>query len=259
MKLHIISCGSSFVKDITKAVNRAGLDVEGVAYSGFATSLATLTEQEKQAGVILIELGAGCINILFFKDGNLQYTGVISMGGYDITREIARSLKIDFPQAEELKLQYRNVSSNSENENMKDEKIIIKKDMSNYESITRKQLEGIIDKKLNEILRLVKKDLELAGILSRVKCGIVICGGMSFMDGIIEKLERTLNLKVNMGIMRGFVSSSSSLSNIFYSTGIGLIMHALGQSNIDNKKSFSSRGICSKIREKIREVYEEYF
>ncbi|MCG2712373.1 MAG: cell division protein FtsA [Candidatus Omnitrophica bacterium] len=261
VNLHIISAGASYVKDVVTVINRAGLDVEGVAYSGFATSLSTLTEQEKQAGVILLEMGAGCVNILFFKEGNLQYTGVIPVGGYDITREIARKLNIDLPQAEELKLQYRNAFSNyGDNESTSGEKIIIKKDASNYESINRKQMENIIDKKLDEQLLLIKKDLELAGIISRVKRGVVVCGGMSFMDGIIEKMEKTLGLKVSMGIMRGFVSSSSSLiSNIFYSTGIGLIMHALGQKNTDNKKAFATYDIRSKIIAKIREVYEEYF
>lgn len=260
VNLHIISSGTSYVKDVIKAVNRAGLDVEGVAYSGFMTSLSTLTEQEKQTGVILLEMGAGCVNILFFKEGNLQYTGVIPVGGQDITKEIARQLNIDIPQAEELKLQYRNSSLRySDNEAVSEEKIIIKKNKSDYESINRKQMEDIIDRKLNELLLTIKKELDLAGIIPRVKRGVVICGGMSFMDGIIEKLEKTLNLKVNMGIMRGFVSSTPSLSNIFYSTGIGLIMHALGQKNIDNKKTFSTSNIRSKIMTKIKEVYEEYF
>lgn len=260
VNLHIISGGTSYVKDVIKAVNRAGLDVEGVAYAGFTTSLSTLTEKEKQAGVILLEMGAGCVNILFFKEGNLQYTGVIPVGGQDITKEIARQLNIDIPQAEELKLQYRNTSMHYDDDSeVSQEKIIIKKDISNYESITRKQLEDIIDKKLNELLLIIKKDLDLSGIIPRVKCGIVICGGMSFMDGIIEKLEKTLNLKVNMGIIRGFISSTPSLSNIFYSTGIGLIMHALGQKNIDNKKAFSSGNMRSRIMSKIKEVYEEYF
>ncbi len=260
VNLHIISGGASYIKDVIKAINRAGLDVEGVAYSGFATSLSTLTEQEKQSGVILLEMGAGCVNILFFKEGNLQYTAVMPVGGHDITREIARKLNIDLPQAEELKLQYRNISSNySSDESQIEEKIIIKRDASHYESITRKQLEDIIDKRLNELLKLIKRDLELAGIIPRVKCGVVICGGMSFMDGIIEKLEKTLDLKVSMGIMRGFVSSSSSLSNMFYSTGIGLIMHVLSQKKLDNKRSFSPGGIRSKIMAKVREVYEEYF
>ncbi|MFH1094478.1 MAG: cell division protein FtsA [Candidatus Omnitrophota bacterium] len=260
VNLHIISGGASYVKDVVTAINRAGLDVEGVAYSGFATSLSTLTEQEKQAGVILLEMGAGCVNILFFKEGNLQYTGVIPVGGYDITREISRKLNIDLTQAEELKLQYSHASSSyGDSKSAAEEKIIIKKDASNYGSITRKQMEDIIDKKLNELLLLIKKDLELAGIISRVKRGVVICGGMSFMDGIIEKLEKTLDLKVSMGIMRGFVSSSPGLSNIFYSTGIGLIMHALGQKTAENKKTFSTGNIRSKIMAKIREVYEEYF
>ncbi len=260
VNLHIISGGSSYVKDVIKAVNRAGLDVEGVAYSGFTSSLSIITEREKQAGVILLEMGAGCVNILFFKEGNLQYTGVIPVGGHDITKEIGRQLNIDMPQAEELKLQYRNTSAHyNDNDTGHGEKIIIKKDMSIYESINRKLMEDIIDKKLNELLLIIKKDLDLAGIMPRVRSGVVICGGMSFMDGIIEKLEKALNLKVKMGIMRGFVSSSSGLSNIFYSTGIGLIMHALGQKNIDYKKTFSSGNLRSKIMAKIREVYEDYF
>jgi len=260
VNLHIISAEASFVSNIVKAVNRAGLDVEGVAYSGFVTSLSMLTDQEKQAGVILLEFGAGTVNILFFSEGSLQYTSVIPMGGNDITRAIARHLNIDMPQAEELKMQYRNVSTEQrDNKEYQEEKILVRKDSTSYESITRKQLADIVDAKLNELFKLVKKELSLAGILSQHNCGIVICGGMSFMDGMIEKLEKLVKLKVKMGIARGFLSGFSGSSNIFYATGIGLVMHALKERDSFGKATFSSGDILAKILAKARNIYEEYF
>lgn len=260
VNLHIISAEASFVSNIVKAINRAGLDVEGVAYSGFVTSLSMLTDKEKQAGVILLEFGAGTVNILFFSEGSLQYTGVIPMGGNDITREIAQQLNIDMPQAEELKMQYKNINAEPrDNKEYQEEKIIVKKDSSSYESITRKQLADIVDNKLNELFKLVKKDLSLAGIISRTKCGVVICGGMSFMDGMIEKLEKTIKLKVRMGIVRGFVSGFSGSSNVFYATGIGLVMHALKEHDISGKRTFSSGDIFAKVLAKARNIYDEYF
>ncbi|MBU1087783.1 MAG: cell division protein FtsA [Candidatus Omnitrophica bacterium] len=259
VNLHILTAELSFITNVVKAINRAGIDVEQIAYSGLATSLATITEQEKQAGVILLELGAGTVNILFFNEGSLQYTRVIPVGGQDITQQISSLLNIDFAQAEELKMQYRSRCGGDFDQASCEDKIIIKKDAANYESITRKELAEIIDKKLDTILAMIKKDIELAGILSRVNCGVVVCGGMSFMDGIIERLEKITKLPVSMGIMRGFVSSSSGMSNIFYATGIGLVMHALNERRNFNQGVFLTNSVFGRIFAKLKNIYEEYF
>lgn len=257
---HVLTAELSFINNMIKAINRAGIDVDHLVYSGFATSLTTITEQEKQAGIILLEIGAGTINILFFSEGSLQYTSIIPVGGQDITIQISKQLGIDFAQAEELKMQYRSrCGSSGRDEENCDDKIIIRKESAAYESITRKELMDIIDKKLDSILGMIKKDIELAGILSRVNCGVVVCGGMSFMDGIIERLEKITKLPVSMGIMRGFVSSSSGLNNIFYATGIGLVMHALNELSNDNKSTLLTNSTLGKITAKIRNIYEEYF
>lgn len=260
VNLHIISAGLSFVTNVVKAVNRAGFDVDGIVYSGLATSLITLTEQDKQAGVILLELGAGTVNVLFFSDGSLQYTSVIPIGGYDITREIVHKLGIDFYQAEELKMQYKSrYSDSNEKSEFCNEKIIVKKDSSNYESIMLKDLVAIIDKKLNEVCKLIKRDLELSGILPRAHCGVVISGGMSFMDGIIEKLEKVIKLPVTLGIMRGFVSEFSGLSNIFYATSIGLVKYILNEQMQEYKHTPIPSGLFGKMVAKVKTMYDEYF
>jgi len=260
VNLHVISGGASFVTNIVKSINRAGYDVEGVVYSGLASSMSTLTEPDKQAGVILLELGAGTVNIMFFKENSLQYTNVIPMGGIDISNEICRSLRVDFAQAEELKMQYKSTCLSDDNDiDFCNDKIIVKKDVSSYESITRRELAIIVEKKLDQILGLVKNDLELAGILPKAKNGIVICGGMSFMDGIIDKIEQITSLPVGMGIMRGFVSSFSGISNIFYSTGIGLIMQVLQEKTQNQDVAYSQDNIFARIMTQARTIYEEYF
>jgi cell division protein FtsA len=260
VNLHVLTAELSFLTNVGKAINRAGIDVEQMVFSGYATSLATLTEQEKQAGVILLELGAGAVNILFFSEGSLQYTSVIPVGGQDITQAISKQLGVDFAQAEELKMQYKSKCSVIDpQEDDCDDKIIIKKDSANYQSITRSELSAIIDKQLEKMLNLIKKDIELAGIISRVNCGVLVCGGMSFMDGIIERLERMTNLPVSIGITRGFVSSFSGLSNVFYATGIGLVMHALKQRKGSDQNDFDKNNIISRMMVKVRNIYEEYF
>ncbi len=260
VQLHVISAGASFVTNLIKVINRAGLDVEGLGYSGLAAGYPVLNEQDKQLGVILLELGAGLVNILFFSEGNLQYTNVISIGGNDITMEISRRFGIDFAQAERLKMQYKSLSSDYIDKNSESEdKIIIKKDASNYESITRSQLADIIDEKLKELLGLAKKDLELAGIIPRAHAGVVICGGMSFLDGIIEKVEETMKLPVTLGIMRGFVSSIPGLSNIFYSAGIGLVMQTLKEQSQERPDKYVPAGVMGRVISKVKTVYEEYF
>ncbi|MCP4649247.1 MAG: cell division protein FtsA [PVC group bacterium] len=258
--LHLISCGSSFINSLVKAVNQAGLDVDGVVYSGLATSQAILTEEEKEAGVILLEMGAGTTNIMFFVEGRLFYTSTIPMGGYDITLEIARQMKIDFYQAEQLKMQYKSICVYPDGQTEGcDDKIIIKKSSSQYESISRQELAGIIDAKVRELFSMLKKEIESSGIIPRVGYGVVICGGVSFMDGVIEKLERQLNLPIHLGITRGFVSSFSGLGNSFYATGIGLIMHALAEKGKKYKSRNLQRGVVAQLVSKVKNIYEEYF
>jgi cell division protein FtsA len=141
-----------------------------------------------------------------------------------------------------------------------DDKIIIRKNSAHYESITRKELAQIVDRKMDELLELIKKDLELAGIIWRVNCGIVVCGGMSFMDGIIEKIEHTIQLPTSLGIMRGFVSNFLGLSNIFYATSIGVVIYALHEKAQPGKGSMlQGTGVWGRMRAKMRNVYDEYF
>ncbi len=259
VNLHVISAGVSFVSSLEKAINRAGLDVSSVIYSGLATSLVTLTEQEKQQGTVLVELGAGVINILFFKDGSLQFTTVIPMGGTDLNQQLYRSLGVDLAQAEELKMQYRSACSDYQSVlDSCDDKIIIKKESGGYESISRSRLSEIIDDKVNEMLKLVRKELDMTGIAPEIR-SVVLCGGMAFMDGMIEKVENTLKVPVNMGIMRGFVSGCSGLSNIFYATAVGLVMHGLNEKNSGGRKRVALNGFLDQLLSRVRNVYEEYF
>ncbi|MBU2062796.1 MAG: cell division protein FtsA [Candidatus Omnitrophica bacterium] len=259
LNLHVISCDSSQMNTVIKAVNRAGLDVEGVVFSGLATSSCVLSEQEKQNGVILLELGAGVSNVLFFKDGSLFYTSILPQGGSDITEKIAQHFGIDFTQAEQLKMQYRNLYS--EYAQNTDEKIIIKKSSSLYESIKKSELAAIIDGQLNCLFKAITDELNSAQILGKAKEGIVIAGGMAFMDGIIEKLEEISKTKVTLGIMRGFVSNISGISNTAYSTGVGLVMHILNKKVKNSEKSDTiiKWGILSGLITKIKSIYEDYF
>ena len=259
VNLHVISAGVSFVSSLVKAINRAGLDVSGIVYSGLATSLATLTGQEKQQGVVLVELGAGIINLLFFKDGSLQFTTVIPMGGNDINRQISRSLGVDMIQAEELKMQYRSACSDYLTRlDSCDDKLIIKKENGAYESVSRSRLSEVIDEKVDEMLRLIKKELEMTAIAQDIH-SIVICGGMAFMDGIMEKVEKLLNVPVSMGITRGFVSNCSGLSNIFYATAIGMVLHGLNDRDSVKRQRVVVNGFFDHVFSKFRNVYEEYF
>ncbi|MBU4304273.1 MAG: cell division protein FtsA [Candidatus Omnitrophica bacterium] len=260
VRMHIVTAGLPFVTNMINSVNRAGLDVDGVVYSGFAGSMVMLTEHERHSGVIFLECGAGTINILFFNEGALQYTNVIPVGGDDITMRVAERFGVDFAQAEELKMQYKSLSSYlSVKSDWGEDKIIIKKDSARYESITRSELTSVIDEKLKDILSLIKKELELSGLISRANSGIIMSGGMAFMDGIIEKTEEMLGRSVTLGIMRGFISSMEGVGNAFYAGGIGVIMHALKEQKEAVLNIYPQQGILGRLATKVKNVYYEYF
>lgn len=260
VNLHLLTGSSSWIKSLINATNRAGLDVEGVVFSGLATSAAALSEQEKEMGVVLLEMGAGATNILFFKEGSLHYTKVIAKGGLDITVELAQKLGIDFYQAEQLKMQYHGSFYDKQKDTNTDEdKIIIRKNSSNYQSINRRNVVGLIEAKLGEIINTVTTDLELAGLISKANCGLVVCGGMSCMEGIIEKLEEAMRLPVRLAILRGFVSRISGISNIFYATGMGLILQLLEPRLQSHRSNITEKSFLRLVMAKMRSVYEEYF
>jgi len=253
-KLHTISCEASFMQNLINVVNNAGISVEDVIYSGLAASFSALTKQQKHAGVILLEFGAETVDALFFKEDSLQWTSVIPFGAKDITLEIAENLSVTFMQAEQLKMQYKSMPDDSMY------KIIVKKKSADYNTIIPQYLTAVVDKKLFEIMFFIKKELELSGILSKADAGIVISGGMSFMDGFTAKLQEFMGVMVKFGIMRGFVSNLPAAGSNFYAAGIGAVMYAIDKNrNKPVKMSMRRRDIFRQIVGNVKDMYNDYF
>jgi len=258
--LHIISGDGVILKSLMRTVHRAGYDVDGVIYSGIATSQAVVTPEDKQRGTVLLELGAGTVNILFFSDGSLQYSSVLASGGRDITHTLADALGIDRSQAEHLKMQYQSSGeAGSAAAAWGDDKIIIKKENAAYESISRADLARIIDAAVAELLGVIRQDLSRAGIPLRSGAGIVLAGGMTFMDGIMDMVEQALDCPVRLATMRGFVSSQHGISNLFYATSIGTVMYALSQQQEAQPEPAGGPRVVRYVAERLRQWYEDYF
>lgn len=254
--LYLLTALSAELKNLTRTVNRAGLDVKGVVVSSLASSQAVLTEYEKENGVILLEAGAGTIQMLLYHDDCVEALDIIPHGGNEITAAIAQEFKIEYEQAEKIKIAYSAVDPALVNE---EEKIILQRD-GLYETINRRQLASVIAAKTQEIISCLDRRLEEHQYKSMAKCGIVVSGGMAAMEGFLEALQKGTSLSTRLGMVRGF-NSMLRLNSPWYATSVGLVMYGLnGQKEDENSVSlWRGRGGDSFIVRKLRELYEEYF
>ncbi|MCM8812461.1 MAG: cell division protein FtsA [Candidatus Omnitrophica bacterium] len=256
VQVHVISAGEAAVQTFVKAVNRAGYDVEGVVFSGLATGLVTLSEREKEAGVLLLECGAAHINIVFFCERTIHYMNVVPCGGEDITQALMQEFSIDHSQAEELKIRYQAVPARAAAE---DEKIIIKKNTGQYQSISLEQVNRTADRALQAVTEALRRELTLSGILARIPGGVVLAGGMCFMDGISDRMEAALGVPVRLGMLRGVIGNNSRLYSMLYAAGIGTVRYALDARRRPAEAVPLRKGFFGQVLSQMRYVYDQYF
>jgi cell division protein FtsA len=253
--LFIISGIDNIIKNLKKAVNQAGYEIKALAASAFADSYSVLTEEEKKSGVILLDLGAGVTDIAFFRNKNLRGFKVIDAGGEDITVELSKKLKISLSYAEEIKKRYGSAASQLKD---KEEDIVLKSGDNDFKKINKYQISDCVQKILHEILKEVKSALEDTRCLQEAPCGVVVTGGVTLLDGLIEKTQEYLNMPARLGLPANFTSNNKIINNPAWSTCLGLARFALRREDAAAGKDANSN-IFSGLRKKIEAILTDYF
>lgn len=239
-EVHVVKIGSSILKNTEKVVLNAGMEVLGKFLSPLASAEAVLTPEEKEEGVLMIDMGAGLTDFVVFLEGSILVTGCLPIGGSNITKDIAHFMKINVEQAERIKIENGFAYADLVNEA---ERVKIKPRGEEKEvSISRKQLAEVIQIRLEEIMEKLSDYLNQQGVnLDSLHAGIVITGGSAKLAGMREFLERYFYLPVRIGYPMGVIGLKEKVQDPAYATSVGLIKLA-HKSFIFDKRDVFSKG-----------------
>lgn len=225
--VHIVTASQSAVSNLTKCIEKAGFKVMGLVLDHLAASKAVLSEDEKNLGVCTVDVGGGSSKIVYFVNGSVAHTAVIPVGGAHFTNDISVGLRTPQYAAEELKKKYGSAVASlvSEDDIVEVEGVGGRKSRT----IPRKELAHIIEARAEECLGMIANNIRQSGLQPALGSGIVVTGGTSSLDGIVEMGEFIFDIPVR----RGFPRQTGGLKDVVkggeFATSIGLLMHALEQ------------------------------
>ena len=223
VEVHLVTGATTSVRNVIRSVNRAGLQVQDVVLEPLASAEAVLSEEEKELGVLIIDLGGGTTDVALFRDGAVWYTGVLPLGGDHISNDIAVGLRTPTGDAEELKKRHGCALTALVRE---DEAVDVPSvGGRKARRLSRHILSEIIQPRVEEIFTLVARDLARAGLEDVAAAGVVLTGGTSIMQGVPELAEQVFDVPVRRGAHTGLSGLADVVQSPIYATGVGLALY----------------------------------
>lgn len=220
-KVHLVTCAVNAYQNIEKCIRRCGLDVEEIILEQLASSVSVLTDDEKELGVCLVDIGGGTSDIAIFTEGSIRHTGVIPIAGDQVTNDIAMALRTPTQHAEEIKIKYAcaltQLAGASETIKVPSVGERPPRDLS------RQSLAEVVEPRYDELFTLVQAELRRSGYEDMVPAGIVLSGGTAKMEGVMELAEEIFHMPVRVGYPQAVQGLNDIVRNPIYSTGVGLL------------------------------------
>ncbi|MBB3047073.1 cell division protein FtsA [Litorivivens lipolytica] len=251
-KVHLVTCAVNAVQNIEKCIRRCGLEVEDVILEQLASSYAVLTEDEKELGVCMVDIGGGTTDIAIFTEGAIKHTGVIPIAGDQVTNDIAMALRTPTQYAEEIKIKYACALTQLAGE---DETIKVPSVGERPpRDLSRQQLAAVVEPRYDELFTLVQAELRRSGYEDLIPAGIVLTGGTSKMEGVIELAEEIFHMPVRLGVPQDISGLTDIVRNPIYSTSVGLLQYGFKQTNSDvsRKRKRSSVSFVERLKQWIQ-------
>ncbi len=256
-KVHLVTGACSSAQNLVKCANRTGLDVADIVLQQLASSMAVLTEEEQELGVVLVDIGGGTTDIAVFANGSIVYTSVLALGGNQITNDIALGLRTPANRAEKLKVDHGCAMASLVD---KEETIEVPSvGGRNNRVLSRQILCEIIEPRVEEIFALVRREIQRSGYRDLIASGAVITGGSTIMEGMPELAEDVLGMPVRRGIPTGVGGLTDIVRSPVYATGVGLVLYA--RDHLDHK-FFPIRhesNLYNRIRSRMKSWVKDFF
>jgi cell division protein FtsA len=225
-KVHIVTGADSAAQNIVKCVQRCGLTVEDVVLEQLASSHACLTDDEKELGVCLVDIGGGTTDMAVFSSGAIRHTAVIPIAGDQVTNDIAVSMRTPTHYAEDIKVRYACALSQLANADESIEVPSVGERPSRR--LARQTLAEVVEPRYEELFGLVRDELRRSGFEEIIAAGIVLTGGSARMEGAIDLAEEVFHMPVRLGLpqQHQVKGLAEVVQNPIYSTAVGLLLHA---------------------------------
>ncbi len=226
-RVHLVTGGVSAAQNIIKCVRRCGLEVDDIILEQLASSYSVLSDDEKELGISLIDIGGGTTDIAIFTEGAIRHTAVIPIAGDQVTNDIAVALRTPTQKAEEIKKQYACCLTQLANP---DETIEVPGVGDRPpRQLERQTLAEVVQPRYEELFSLIQAELRRSGFEDLIAAGLVLTGGSSKMEGVEELAEEIFHMPVRLGVPKGVSGLVDVISNPVYATGVGLLQ--FGQNN----------------------------
>jgi cell division protein FtsA len=234
-KVHMVTGSVSAAQNITKCVQRCGLKVEDIILEQLASSEAVLSEDEKELGVCLVDIGGGTTDIAVFYQGAIRHTSVIAVAGDQVTNDIAVALRTPTPAAEEIKRKYACALPQLI---AKDEEIEVPSVGDRpARCLSRRTLVEVVEPRYEELFQLVQAELRRSGFEDMIAAGVVLTGGSALVEGAVELAEEVFNMPVRLGLPQGVSGLADEVNSPSFATTVGLLMYAREHGPIDTSSA----------------------
>ena len=225
-EVHIVTGAITSAQNIYRSVERAGVKVKDLVLEPLASSYSVLSDDEKELGVVVVDMGGGTTDIAMFFEGCIRHTSIVALGGGNVTNDIALCLRTPIDQAEHIKKLY---GSTLGNEKLPQEETIEIPGVGGRppRKVSRSLLAEIIHPRMEEIFKLAVGEMRKSEYASMMTTGVVLTGGGSLLKGAVELAEEVFDMPVKLGIPKGFHGLIDMVKNPMHATGIGLIHYAI--------------------------------
>ena len=248
---HVVSALTPYIENLRKVSEGLELVPSNIIVSGIAAAEAVLNESQKENGVALVDIGGSTTNVVVYEDGDLQYVGIIPIGGINITNDLAIGLKTDPQVAEKIKVEHASALRRKENSG------ISIKDGDKIHSFQTDEIDDIVEARLEELFEHIENELKKAGRAGRLPSGIVLTGGSADLKGLVDYTKNSLNLSARVGVLPEYSGVGEEYNTPEYASAFGLMLidnnsARTGYKNTSSSSENKKNGVISKIMKKFR-------
>lgn len=251
--VHIVTGGHTAMQNVIKCTEKANLQILGFVLEPFASAQACLSEDEKKLGAAVVDMGSGTTDIVIYNQGSLCYTASLPVGGSHVTNDVAVGMRTPQGAAEEIKKKHGSALSS-----MIDPTEMVEIDGvggRSYRTVKRRDLCEVIEPRVEEILSLVKRSIDESGMSQLLGSGVVLTGGASQLDGIVELGEFVLDVPVRRGTALHIGGLSETVRSPMYATAVGLLFFAKQQKDNSALKLELEPSFLENMQRKIRSLF----
>ena len=226
-KVHLVTCAVNAAQNIERCVKRCGLEVEDIILEQLASSYAALTDDEKELGVCMVDIGGGTTDIAVFTEGSIRHTAVIPIAGDQVTNDIAMALRTPTEHANDIKMKYACALTQlaGPEETIKVPSVGDRP----ARDLSRQALAEVVEPRYDELFSLVQAELRRSGFEDLVAAGIVLTGGSSKIEGAVDLAEEIFHMPVRLASPQGVTGLTEMVKNPIYSTSVGLLLYGQKQ------------------------------